>query len=199
MKAVLLGAIGAILLAGLPAAWAQNRQPQPQQQPARQAQPARPPAAQQPAPAQPEPQVTAQNRARVSGWVQRCVAAERSGPLQCVVEQSMAMEATGQMVMAVVIRIVPDTRVPMMQIQVPNGLYLPAGLKLRTDTGVGLDLAFQMCDQRGCFTGNPVSPELLAAFKAGKRLEATVQNMGRQPQLLTMPLDGFTAAYQKIQ
>lgn len=111
----------------------------------------------------------------------------------------MALISTGQTVMAVVVRIAPENRAPAIQVQLPHGTYLPGGVKLRTDTGVGLDLAFQMCDQRGCFTGNPVSPELLAALKAAKRLDATVQNMAREQQLLSMPLDGFTAAYEKVQ
>ncbi len=111
----------------------------------------------------------------------------------------MSLVSTGQVVMAVVVRIAPENRAPALQLQLPHGTYLPGGVKLRTDTGFGLDLAFQMCDQRGCYTGNPVTPELLAALKAGKRLDATVQNMAREQQLLTMPLDGFAAAYDRVQ
>jgi len=203
MKSILLGATAMAVLALAPSAWAQNRQQQ--QQPARPAQaapaPSTPaaPAQAAPAAATPAPAIPPQNQARVSGWVSRCVTNARTAAPECVTEQSMALVSSGQTVMAVVIRIAPENRAPQLQLQLPHGTYLPAGVKLRTDTGVGLDLAFQMCDARGCFTGNPISPELLAALKTAKRLDASVQNMGRETQLLSMPMDGFTAAYERVQ
>ena len=201
MKPILLGGIAIATMAIGLTAWAQNRPSQ--QQPNRPAQTA--PA--QAAPVQPgaaqatpqQPEATPQNQARVSGWVSRCIAAARTTAPECVTEQSMALVSTGQTVMAVVVRIAPENRAPAIQVQLPHGTYLPGGVKLRTDNGIGLDLAFQMCDQRGCFTGNPVTPELLAALKAGKRLDATVQNMAQEQQLLSMPLDGFAAAYERVQ
>lgn len=206
MKPILLGGAAIAAMAFGWAAWAQNRPAQQAQQPNRPAQAA--PAAPAPAPSTPaqatpaapaQPVTTPQNQARVTGWVARCVAAARATAPECVTEQSMALVSTGQTVMAVVVRIAPENRAATIQLQLPHGTYLPGGVKLRTDTGVGLDLAFQMCDQRGCFTGNPVTPELLAALKAGKRLDATVQNMAREQQLLSMPLDGFAAAYERVQ
>lgn len=211
MKPILLGAVALAALAFAPVTWAQNQTRPSQQQRPTQAAPAQAAPAQAaptqaaqdpPGPASSAPQqltIPPQNQARVSGWASRCVAAARATAPECVAEQSMALVSSGQTVMAVVVRIAPENRAPAIQIQLPHGTYLPGGVKLRTDTGVGLDLAFQMCDQRGCFTGNPVSPELLAALKTAKRLDATVQNMAREQQLLTMPLDGFAAAYEKVQ
>lgn len=205
MKPILLGGVAIATLAIGLTAWAQNRPTQAQPTRPAPAAPALAPVAPvQAAPAQPQtppqqPVATPQNQARVSGWVSRCVTTARATAPECVTEQSMALVSTGQTVMAVVVRIAPENRAPAIQLQLPHGTYLPGGVKLRTDTGVGLDLAFQMCDQRGCFTGNPVTPELLAALKAGKRLDATVQNMAREQQLLSMPLDGFTAAYERVQ
>lgn len=200
MKSILQGVMAIVMVTAAGTAWAQARQ-QParptQATPAQAAQaPATPPAQGQPASA---PVAAPQNQARVSGWISRCVGTARAAAPECVVEQSMALVSSGQTVMAVVVRIDPANRAPAIQIQLPHATYLPGGIKLRTDAGVGLDLAFQMCDQRGCFTGNPISPELLTALKNGKRLDATVMNMAREPQLLSMPLDGFAAAYERVQ
>jgi len=194
MKPILLGAAALLSLAGAAIAQPPNRPGQPPPRPA-----APPPAQAAPAPAVAEPAVTPQNQARVTGWVSRCVTGARASTPECVVEQAMTLVATNQTVMAVVIRIAPENRAASMQIQVPHATYLPGGVKVRTDTGTGADLAFQMCDQRGCFTGTPITPELLTALKAAKRLEVTVQDMARAPQLLSMPMDGFTAAYEKVQ
>ncbi len=203
MKLILLGSVLVAMVATLPTAWAQNRPPQgrpAQQQPQAPAQPAPAPApTPAPAPQAEAPVIPPQNQARVTGWAARCVAGARTAVPECVVEQGMALVATGQTVMGVVIRITPDTRAPVLQVQLPHGTLLPAGVRLRTETGVGIDLAFQMCDQRGCFTGSPVSPEFLAALKKDKRLDASVQNMARETQLFTMPLDGFVAAYERVQ
>ena len=193
MKPILLGAAALLTLAGAAIAQPPNR---PAQQPARPAQPAQATPAQAPVA---ESAVTPQNQARVTGWVSRCVTGARATAPECVVEQAMTLVATNQTVMAVVIRIAPENRAASMQIQVPHATYLPGGVKVRTDTGAGADLAFQMCDQRGCFTGTPITPELLTALKAAKRLEVTVQDMARAQQLLSMPMDGFTAAYDKVQ
>ena len=193
MKPILLGAAALLTLAGAAIAQPPNR---PAQQPARPAQPAQATPAQAPVA---ESAVTPQNQARVTGWVSRCVTGARASTPECVVEQAMTLVATNQTVMAVVIRIAPENRAASMQIQVPHATYLPGGVKVRTDTGAGADLAFQMCDQRGCFTGTPITPELLTALKAAKRLEVTVQDMARAPQLLSMPMDGFIAAYDKVQ
>lgn len=200
MRPILLGAVAFATLAFGPTAWAQTRPQQPaQQRPAQQAPaPVAPPAQATPTPAAQQPP-PAQSQARVTGWISRCVTNARAVAPECVAEQAMTLVSNGQTVMAVVVRIAPENRAPTIQLQLPHGTYLPGGVKLRTDTGVGLDLVFQMCDQRGCFTGNPVSPELLAALKSGQRLEATVQNMAREQQLLSMPLEGFAAAYERVQ
>ncbi len=199
MKSILLGGIAVLVAFAAQPALAQTRQQPARPAPAAPAQPALapPPANAAQAPAQPE--IPPQNQARVTGWVARCVGSARAAAPDCVAEQDMTLITTNQTVMAVVVRIAPDTRAPTIQIQLPHGTWLPGGVKLRTDTGVGLDLAFQMCDARGCFTGNPVTPELLTALKSAKQLIATVQNMARQAQVITMPMDGFAAAYEKIQ
>ena len=207
MKTIFAVGVAVAWLATSACAWAQNR---PATQPARPA-PAQPapgqPGAAQPAAGQPSagpatataPVDAAQSQARVSGWAARCVTAARAAPPECTVEQSMVRISNGQVVMTFIVRFAPDSRAPLLQVQVPLSVFLPGGLKLRTDTGVGLDLAYQTCDQRGCFVGNPVSPEFLTALKAAKRIEATVQSMAREAQVLSMPMDGFAAAYDRVQ
>jgi invasion protein IalB len=157
--------------------------PAPAAQPAAQAPPAAPAV---PAPPPPE-------------WVSHCASEGRQGALDCLVEQTAFLSKTGQLVTAVVIRVPAETRQPVMNIQVPVGLFIPAGIGLRIDDAKPVSLTLQTCDLKGCYAAAPVSPEMLAALKAGKELTITFQNLGKEAITVPLQLTGFAAAYQRIQ
>jgi len=161
--------------------------PKPAPQPAQPAAPERPgggEAAQTPQPPQ---------------WVSRCASDARQGSLECAVEQVVYLSKTGQLVAAVTIRVPADTRQPTMAVQVPVGLYLPAGVGLRIDDGKPLVLALQTCDLKGCYAATPVSPALLAELKAGKMLTVSFQNLNKESIKIPLQLANFAEAYQRIQ
>jgi len=66
-------------------------------------------------------------------WGSRCVALARESALDCLVEQKLIVANTGQLVGAVTIRIPGDTKQPVLMIQTPIGLYLPAGVTVDVD------------------------------------------------------------------
>ena len=144
--------------------------------------PAEPQAAQPPAP----------------GWVSRCSSPSRGAPLECAVEETAVLTKTGQLIVLVNIRVTGDTRQPVALVQLPLGLNLPAGAKLQVDDGKVIDLQIQTCENRGCYSNAPVSPELLAALKSGKQLKVAFQNMNKEVITIPMPLADFAAAYEKI-
>jgi invasion protein IalB len=86
-----------------------------------------------------------------------------------------------------------------MMIQVPVGLYLPAGLNLQVDEGKPQPVPLQTCDLKGCYAGMQISPELLATLKAGKRLSMTFENLAKNNVTVPLVLDNFAEAFQKIQ
>jgi invasion protein IalB len=133
------------------------------------------------------------------GWVSKCVSESRQSPVDCSMEQTVVLTNTGQLVASLLVRVPTDTRQPVMMIQVPVGLYLPAGLSLRIDDGKPQPVPLQTCDLKGCYAGMQVSPELIAALNAGKRLTMTFQNMARTNVAVPLALDNFADAYQKIQ
>jgi invasion protein IalB len=83
-------------------------------------------------------------------------------------------------------------------VQLPLGLNLPAGAKLQVDDGKVIDLQIQTCENRGCYSNTPVSPEMLAALKSGKQLKVAFQNLNKEVITIPMPLADFAAAYEKI-
>jgi invasion protein IalB len=155
-----------------------------------------------PAPAaQPAPapiQAQADGASGQPGWIVRCTSASRDAPLECAMEQNAVLTKTGQTVVLINIRIAPDTRAPVALLQLPLGLNIPGGAKLQVDEGKTFDLQIQTCENRGCYASTPVAPDLLAAFKSGKQLKVSFQNMAKETIAIPMPLGDFAAAYDKI-
>jgi invasion protein IalB len=132
-------------------------------------------------------------------WVSKCVSDSRKSPLECSIEDTLVLATTGQPVASVVVRIQSDTRIPMMAIRVPVGLYLPAGLNLQIDDGKSQAVPLRTCDLQGCYAEMQISADLLAALKGGKRLSIICQNLAEKDIILPLVLDNFADAFQRIQ
>jgi len=156
------------------------------------------PRAAQTTPAAPQAETPPASPAPPPGWAARCTSASREAPLECVIEQTAVLSKTGQLIVLVNIRVPSDTHTPVILIQLPLGLNLPAGAKLQVDDGKGIDLQIQTCEARGCYTSAPIAPEQLAAMKSGKELKISFQNLGKEVITIPMPLADFAAAYDKI-
>ena len=76
-------------------------------------------------------------------------------------EQRLFVQQTGQLVIVVSVRVPHAPRTPAMLIQLPLGLFLPAGIQLGVDDGATQNLPVQRCDANGCYAG-----------PAGRRLAA---------------------------
>jgi invasion protein IalB len=138
------------------------------------------------------------NTSAPPGWVARCSSASRDAPLECAIEQSAVLTKTGQLIVLINVRVSAETRAPVILVQLPLGLNLPAGAKLQVDDGKTSDLQIQTCEARGCYANVPVSPDLLAALKSGKQVKVSFQNLGKETITIPMPLADFAAAYAKI-
>jgi invasion protein IalB len=149
--------------------------------------------AQQPA----QNQAAAQKPAE-SDWATQCTAKARQAAVECSVQQSVVKSDTRQLVAMFGIRVPADTRSPVMMIQLPLGLYLPAGVEVQVDQGKALPLPLQTCDANGCYAGAPVAADLLQQLRAGKTLRLTFQNLSQSKVDLSMPLEGFAAAYDSV-
>jgi invasion protein IalB len=132
------------------------------------------------------------------GWAVRCSSASREAPLECAMEQTAVLTKTGQLIVLVNIRVPSDTRVPVAMVQLPLGLNLPGGAKLQVDDGKTADLQIQTCENRGCYAGTAIAPDVLAALKSGKELKLSFQNLAKETITIPMPLTDFATAYDKI-
>jgi invasion protein IalB len=181
----------ALLLAILCFGWSFPALAQSKKGTAQAAPPAAAPQPQQTEPAQP-------NAPPQPGWVARCSSVSRDSPPECAMEETAVLTKTGQLVILVNLRVTSDTRTPVILVQLPLGLNLPAGIKLQVDEGKTADMQIQTCENRGCYASMPVPPDFLAALKSGKQLKVSFQNLGKETIAIPMPLSDFGAAYDKI-
>lgn len=133
-----------------------------------------------------------------SGWRTSCAAADRSVALNCSVEQRVVIGETGRSLVNVMVRVDGAERIPALMVQVPLGLYLPAGVTILIDKAKPEKLDLQTCDGAGCYAGMALSDKFLALMIAGRQLSITFQDLAKQKVNVTMPLLGFSAGFQKI-
>jgi invasion protein IalB len=133
-----------------------------------------------------------------SNWITRCTSRTRAGALECTIEQSVIKTDTRQVVALLRVRMPPETRAPVMMMQLPLGLYLPAGVALTVDDVKVSDLPVQTCDAGGCYASSPLPSAVLAQLQNGKTLRVSFQNLSRETIDVTMPLTGFSTAYEGI-
>ena len=144
------------------------------------------------------PQAEPAPAAQQPGWNARCTSASRAAPLECAMEQTAVLTKTGQLIVLVNIRVPADTKAPVALVQLPLGLHLPGGAKIQVDDGKATDLQIQTCENRGCYAGSAIAPDLLAALRSGKQLKVSFQNLGKENITIPIPLTDFAAAYDRI-
>jgi invasion protein IalB len=149
-------------------------------------------------PATPDAAPAAASPSPPPGWAVRCTSANREAPLECAMEETAVLSKTGQLIVLVNIRVPSDTHAPLATVQLPLGLNLPGGAKLQVDDGKTADLLIQTCENRGCYAGAAITPEMLTALKSGKQLKLSFQNLAKETITVPMPLTDFATAYDKI-
>ena len=133
-----------------------------------------------------------------SNWASRCVAPARQAPLECLIEQRLIMGNTGQQIGAITVRLPTADGRPVLVIQTPLGLLIPAGVAIDIDGAAKTELEIQTCDGGGCYANATISDDLLANLTRGQKLNITFQNLSKQPVTITASLVGFTAAFQRV-
>jgi invasion protein IalB len=134
-----------------------------------------------------------------SHWTSRCVSEARNSNVECVVEQSAVVTKTGQLLADVTVRVPADTYHPVMLIQLPVGLYLPAGVTVQIDDGKPQQITLQTCDLKGCYGAEPLADDVLAAMKSGKKFAVSFQNTAKETVVIPFGLSNFAEAYQHVQ
>jgi invasion protein IalB len=92
-----------------------------------------------------------------------------------------------------------DTKKPVLLMQLPLGVYLPAGATLQIGKDEAKTLPFTSCARGGCIAEYAITDAELAAIAKGADITISAQGgVSRKPFTLTVPALGFAAAYAKI-
>jgi invasion protein IalB len=83
-----------------------------------------------------------------------------------------------------------------MQIFLPVGLYLQAGVKLTVDEGKHFHFPYSWCATNLCIAANVASPELIHALDTGKKLTLEVVDNNLLTVASLLPLDHFGTAHK---
>jgi invasion protein IalB len=132
-------------------------------------------------------------------WTTQCSGAARTDDLDCAIEQRIVLTETGQLLVALTLRIPADTREPVLMIHVPIGVFLPSGLNVVVDDALIDTLQVQTCDLNGCYAGSSDLGALLEAMKRGSTMTIRFQDLAKQEIAVPMSLVGFAAAYSSIE
>lgn len=134
-----------------------------------------------------------------TGWTARCSGTARQGPFDCVMEQRLVVQGSGQpfVTLAVHVPAAPATRV--LTVQTPLGIRTGPGVSLTVDGAGPTTISVDGCDANGCYASTPASDALLGALRGGQTLTVALQTLAGEPLSVDVPLSGFTRTLTSIE
>jgi len=132
-------------------------------------------------------------------WRVICLKRGISKKRKCKIVQKVLVKKTKKLLVAAAInRAGPKNEKTVMLLQLPTGLYLPAGVAVQIDKNKAHPIVVQTCDVRGCFTGLSLSDTMIANMKKGNSMTIAFKNLKKQTIAVGLSLSGFTAAFKRI-
>lgn len=132
----------------------------------------------------------------VAAWRVECAGDGKT--LDCRAIQQMINREDKQVVVVVSARIAPDTKAPVLTIQLPLGINLVEPIQIKVDNGAVERQQIQTCTNVGCIVTIPLKEPLLAALRTGTLLKITIQDTNKRTINIDVPLLGFGLAFDKI-
>jgi invasion protein IalB len=130
------------------------------------------------------------------GWLVNC--AKVAEVMACKATQALTVPETKQLLAAVAVYKAGSGSGHAMTLQLPHGLFLPAGVSVQIDAEAAQLVVIESCDSRGCFATMPIPDKALAAMRKGKVLGLTFQNLTKGNVKVQLPLSGFPDALAKL-
>jgi invasion protein IalB len=106
--------------------------------------------------------------------------------------------ATGQSAVRVDLIEREGDKAARLQLFLPVGLYLPAGVKITIDQGAGYRIPYMWCLTNTCIAADVADPGLLKEMEAGQKLTLELVDSSVLTVTTTLPIDRFAAVRQGI-
>ena len=133
------------------------------------------------------------------GWAVNCKSEARDKALECRMSQTVVLKQSGQVLTNVTFRLPSDTKKPEVIVQLPLGIFLPAGASFQVDENATQRLTVRACDRNGCYANAAISPDVMATLKKGKQFKVSFQTLAEKPVTVPLSLDGFVESYGKME
>jgi invasion protein IalB len=150
---------------------------------------------QQPAPA-PKQQLSGAPTAAQPTWMVNCT--NVPGGFDCRASQTLLFTKTGMRALTLAVQTKPSAKAPVMLMQLPLGVYLPAGVTLQIGKEAANASPFLTCDQSGCLAEHAVTNKEITAMEAGADLTVAVKDLNKAPINFRVPGLGFAEAFAKM-
>jgi len=130
-------------------------------------------------------------------WQSLCVL--REGKTTCEVSQTLQIDKDGQVSFAMRITLSKQADKVLMEVALPLGLDLPAGIALQVDESNEINIPFATCIAQGCAAVVMAEEEFLNQLRKGATLKVAFRPFSQaQSVLLNTSLRGFTSAMQVL-
>jgi invasion protein IalB len=148
----------------------------------------------------PAPAAAAAPQIAITGWRVECDS--QGTALNCRVTDQVTQSGTGALIGALAVALAPDTKKPVLTLQLPLGLAVTDPVTLSSD-GASQPYTLITCDRSGCFARAPIDAALLVKMRGDKQQLRVTYNivnatLAKQTVTLALGLDGFDAALNKI-
>jgi invasion protein IalB len=117
--------------------------------------------------------------------------------LECRALQQIVNRDDKRLLAQLTVRLPPDSKTPVMMLQLPLGLNLSEPVQFKVDNGTVEKQPVQTCTTTGCFVGMQLNDKFLASMRGGALLKIALQDSNKQPIALDVPLLGFSLAFDK--
>jgi invasion protein IalB len=117
--------------------------------------------------------------------------------LECRALQQIINHDDKHLLAQLTVRLPPDSKTPVMMLQLPLGLNLSDPVQFKVDNGAVEKQQVQTCTTTGCFVGMQLNDKFLASMRGGAVLKIALQDSNKQPIAIDVPLVGFSLALDR--
>ncbi len=112
----------------------------------------------------------------------------------CITQVDVRDNVIGALRGKLAIRQTAGQEKPQLLAMLPLGSSLPLGALVKIDDKEPIKLAYQACDQAGCYAEAVVEPALVESMKTGKQIAYLGIDVTGQALSIPLPLEGFKKA-----
>lgn len=145
---------------------------------------------------QSQPQESVQTQTQATGWQKRCIDDKKE---QCELFQAVIIGDGKQKMRLLDVAISQQSEGDiMLGMTLPLGVTLVQGVALQFDDADAIQMPFLKCHANGCFLLSKITSEILSKFKKGNLLNVYFFDSANKKVKLVLSLDGFTAAFKDL-